>query len=61
MDGSNKMKESDIKYDKERDMWSICSPLGVCMYFKYRDEAVRIMDEFAPPAEHKLFRDHSND
>lgn len=53
------MRESDIKYDAERDMWKVCSPLGVCMYFKYRDEAVRIMDEFAPPGEYKLFREKS--
>ena len=53
------MKESDIKYDAKTDMWYICSPLGVCMYFKYRDEAVRIMDEFAPPGEYKLFREKS--
>ena len=50
------MRESDIKYDANVDMWYIRSPLGVCMYFKYKDEAIRIMDEFAPPAEHKPFK-----
>ena len=50
------MKESDIKYDEQTKMWFICTPLGVCMYFRRREDAVRTMDEFAPPAEHKLFR-----
>lgn len=53
--GSRRMRESDIKYDAKEDMWYIRSPLGVCMYFKYKDEAVRIMDEFASPGEYKLF------
>jgi len=51
------VRESDIKYDSQKDMWYVCSPLGVCMYFKYKDEAVRIMSEFVVPGEYKLFKD----
>lgn len=54
------MKESDIKYDEQTKMWYICTPLGTCMYFRRREDAVRTMDEFAPPAEHKIWSDNES-
>lgn len=55
------MRESDIKYDEKVNMWYISTPHGVYMYFRRKEDAIRTIDEFAPPGEHKLFKGHTND